>query len=299
MKAEMKLAGEAIRHLVWDDFASRPGLIGLKEPTTTLADYKGLFLNQRFTRTNTDSQQHGKRLGISTDEGSSEWEWERSAGAAEAKAPRKEKATYRSDSGSHRGTNDDQATNREEHRSAPQCIRRVFATGIRRMPHVAVHADVVVEASRRKHDGTNEQAQGIECLSGGLGIPIERAGVGMAITNCDDTCEHQAKQCEVHPSAHRRTPGNPEYSGGHNRVEQWGHNSENPGSEAGSHRAKVAGSIGAPFAFASSPDGGQHHRRIRHVPIQVVTAEARRSGKLTIVGSYHVRPCSFAVESCL
>ena len=36
-----KSAGEAIGYLVWDDFASRPGLIGLKQPTTSPADYKG------------------------------------------------------------------------------------------------------------------------------------------------------------------------------------------------------------------------------------------------------------------
>jgi hypothetical protein len=54
MKAEMKLAGEAIGHLVWDGFASRPGLIGLMEPTTTPADYKGRFLTTDETRMNTD-----------------------------------------------------------------------------------------------------------------------------------------------------------------------------------------------------------------------------------------------------
>ena len=41
--AEKETAGEAIGHLVWDSFASRPGLIGLKKSTTTPADYKGLF----------------------------------------------------------------------------------------------------------------------------------------------------------------------------------------------------------------------------------------------------------------
>jgi hypothetical protein len=42
--AETITAGEAIRHLSWDFTDSRLGLIGLMEPTTRTADYKGLFL---------------------------------------------------------------------------------------------------------------------------------------------------------------------------------------------------------------------------------------------------------------
>lgn len=49
-----EMAGEAIGHLVWDALASRPSLIGLMEPTTTPADYKGLFLTTEETGMNTD-----------------------------------------------------------------------------------------------------------------------------------------------------------------------------------------------------------------------------------------------------
>ena len=49
-----EMAGEAIGHLVWDALASRPSLIGLMEPTTTPADYKGLFLTTAETGMNTD-----------------------------------------------------------------------------------------------------------------------------------------------------------------------------------------------------------------------------------------------------
>jgi hypothetical protein len=40
--AEKETAGEAIGHLVWDSFASRPGLIGLNQPTPVLRLCKGV-----------------------------------------------------------------------------------------------------------------------------------------------------------------------------------------------------------------------------------------------------------------
>ena len=49
-----EMAGEAIGHLVWDASASRLSLIGLRQPTTTPADYKGLFLTTAETGMNTD-----------------------------------------------------------------------------------------------------------------------------------------------------------------------------------------------------------------------------------------------------
>lgn len=39
--AKKKLAGESIRHLVWDSFDSRLGLIGLIQLTTDWHDCKG------------------------------------------------------------------------------------------------------------------------------------------------------------------------------------------------------------------------------------------------------------------